>query len=519
MKVTLISPYLDIQPFGLRTLSAHLKREGHNVQLIFLPRYFTDRYEDETLDDVVEISRGTDLIGISLTTNFFDNVIQITQRLKKDLNIQILWGGIHPTIRPEECLNYADMVCVGEGEEALVELARKMENAKDYHDVRGVWFKKNGKIIKNKNRPLIQDLDSILFPDFRYDTQYILSDGHVQLMNESLLEKHMRTMVHVGTMYTTVATRGCPFGCTYCCNNTLNRMYSGQKIVRKRSTENLIKEMMKAKSILPFIKSFGLADDLFFIRTIEEIKEFCEKYKENVRLPLHIGGANPSNLTMEKLATLVDAGLKNFRLGIQTGSERTKILFRRYYSNKQVEEVVKAIHTFKDKIRRPLYDIILDNPWETEEDLKDTLMFLSKFPTPYALNLYSLTFYPETELYWKAKKDGIITDDLEEVYRKVYHDCRNTYLNRLFFLLKRYTVSGWRIPTKIMWALTNRTLRKLKVSQLIYIILKIQYMLYECLNDMRKGDRSRILRYITKGRFTQHISHDADMAAHAAGKR
>lgn len=96
MKVILISPYPEIQAIGIRSLSACLKKEGHNVQLIFLPRNFTDRYEDKTLNDVVNISKGADLIGISVMTNFFDNVIQITQRLKKDLNIPILWGG-HPS--------------------------------------------------------------------------------------------------------------------------------------------------------------------------------------------------------------------------------------------------------------------------------------------------------------------------------------------------------------------------------------------------------------------------------------
>ena len=133
MKVTLISPYLDIKSFGLRTLSACLKKEGHDVQLIFLPRPFTERYEDKTLNEVVKISSGAALIGISLMTNFFDNAVQISQILRKSLDIPILWGGIHPTIRPQECLNYADLVCIGEGEEAVTELARKMEGGQGYH--------------------------------------------------------------------------------------------------------------------------------------------------------------------------------------------------------------------------------------------------------------------------------------------------------------------------------------------------------------------------------------------------
>lgn len=150
MKIILISPYLDIWSFGIRTLSACLKKEKCDVQLIFLPRFFsnlsehfTSRFEDKTLDEVVEISRGADLIGISLMTNYFDNVIQITQRIKKDLNIPVLWGGIHPTIRPRECLDHADMVCLGEGEESVLELVRKMKDGQNYHDVQNIWFKNN----------------------------------------------------------------------------------------------------------------------------------------------------------------------------------------------------------------------------------------------------------------------------------------------------------------------------------------------------------------------------------------
>lgn len=112
MNIALISPYPDLHAFGIRTISACLKREGHDVNLFLLPKQFTERYENRTLNEIVNLSKKSNLIGISLMTNFFDNAIQITQKLKENYDIPILWGGIHPTIRPEECLNYADMVCI-----------------------------------------------------------------------------------------------------------------------------------------------------------------------------------------------------------------------------------------------------------------------------------------------------------------------------------------------------------------------------------------------------------------------
>ena len=451
---------------GIRILSACLKREEYDVQVIFLPGDFTDKYEDTVLDEVVKLSVSSDLIGITLMTNFFDKAVQITQKLKESLSIPVIWGGIHPTIRPEECLDYADIVCRGEGEESVVELVRKMEKGQNYYNVKGMEFKVNGKIVKNQIRPLIRDMDSIPFQDYTYDEHYILSEGYIRKMDEMVLKKYL------GGAYEIMATRGCAYGCAYCCNNTLNELHSNQRIVRKRSIDNIIKELMWVKKKLPFIECIKFDDDHFFTYTLKEIKEFCNEYKKNIGLTMHITGAHPNTISREKLSLLVDADLVFIRIGIQTGNERTKKLYGRNQTNRKVEEAVRIINSFRNKIRLPQYDIILDNPWEVDEDLIKTLMFLTKLPAPYYLELLSLTFYPETQLYEKAKREGIIHDDLEEVYRKPeYHTCKKHYLNGLFFLLKEYVQRGENIPTKTMFLLTNRVLRKLKISWLLYKVL------------------------------------------------
>jgi radical SAM superfamily enzyme YgiQ (UPF0313 family) len=500
MEVTLISPYCDIRAFGIRTLSACLKKEGYDVRLIFLPRFFTHRYNDIILNELVQLSKTSDLIGISLMTNSFDNVVQITQKLKKESDIPVLWGGTHPTIRPEECLNHADMVCIGEGEEALVNLVKKMENGKDYRDVRGIWFKDKESVITNKVGPLIQDLDYIPFPDYDYESHYVTDGGHIRKMKESFLERHM-----YNKSYMSITTRGCPLGCSYCCNNTINRMYLNQKIVRKRTPDNIIKELREIKNRLPFIDRITFDDDSFLFRTTDEIREFCGKYKENIGLPMAIGGVTPSTLTGEKLSLLVDGGLAHIRMGIQSGSERAKKLYKRSYSNLQVEGAAGIINNFKDKIKEISYDIILDNPWETDEDLVETLVLLTKLPPPYRLSLFSLTFYPETDIYRMAKRDAIITDDMEGVYRKYYHKWKRTYLNKLFFLISQYAGSGQRLSTKTILLLTNRKLSRLKLTRLLYALLKLWiipfsflHLLQTVVKEVRKGDWSRIVRFIEK---------------------
>lgn len=269
-----------------------------------------------------------------------------------------------------------------------------------------------------------------------------------------------------------MATRGCPFGCSYCFNNTLNKMYPSKEIVRKRSVSHLINELIKVKenNCFEYIK---FDDDAFFSNSLKDIQKFCKEYKKRINLPLIISGATPATITKEKLDILANAGLIHIRMGIQTASEDTKRLYKRSYSNEQIIKAANLIGTLKDKMWPPKYDIILDNPFETDEDLIKTLKFLVKLPVPYHLSIYSLAFYPATELYKKAKKIGMIKDEFKDIYQKDYEQCRDSYLNNLFFLLRDYAIQKIKIPAFIMDLLTKPTLRQLKLHLGLYYSLKI----------------------------------------------
>ena len=143
-----------------------------------------------------------------------------------------------------------------------------------------------------------------------------------------------------GGIYMTQPTRGCPFACTFCVNNTTLKMYPHQKPIRKRSIDHLIKELLEVKAKFPFVEKIKFDDDAFFITPLEDMKYFGKQYKEKIKLPLQITGATPSTLTRDKLAVLVDAGLSEIRMGIQTAGERTKILYKRPHTNEQVENCV-----------------------------------------------------------------------------------------------------------------------------------------------------------------------------------
>jgi radical SAM superfamily enzyme YgiQ (UPF0313 family)/2-polyprenyl-3-methyl-5-hydroxy-6-metoxy-1,4-benzoquinol methylase len=373
------------------------------------------------------------------------------------------------------------MVCLGEGETTLLSLVKNLKEGRDFKNIPGLGYKINGKGVINEQNSLISELDLLPLPDYTCENDYLLQEGSVRKIDKSLLEDILTSHTHTSRqkykIYHTITSRGCNFACAYCCNSYLNKMRSGQKGIRKRGVENIINEFTAVKRELPFIDCILINDDDFFFRSAEEIALFAKEYKEKISLPLWITGLNISEFNNVKFSSLVDAGLKFVRLGIQSGSARIRKLYNRHYSNCQVQAVAKEINKFRDRIAAPSYDIILDNPWETEDDLTQTLMLISSLPRPYSIQLYSLTFYPGTQLYDRAKREGIIKNDIEEVYNRSYYAVKPSYLNKLFQLLSAYARNEWFIPPMGMVILTNQTLRRLKISCILYYALKI-FILY-----------------------------------------
>ena len=505
MRISLISSY-EMENYGIRILSSCLKEAGHHVSLFFLRNFFLNDYEDRVLNQLIELTASTDLVGISLMTNNFDNAVQITKAYKSRTEIPIVWGGTHPTIRPEECLDYADFVCIGEAESSIVKLAGRIERGKtlDLSDIRGIGWKKNGTKVINGLGELVGDLDSLPFPDYSLDEHYTLIGNRIRRLDLDLF-KHSQHKLYSGT-YITFPTRGCPFSCTYCFNSTLNRMYGKRRRLRKRSPINIIQELEAVIERFSFINRISFSDDNFFMYGLEQIKNFSLLYKERVGLPLNIDGISPETVDKAKISCCIDAGLQELRLGIQSGSSRIRRMYNRNHSNQQIEDAIKTIYSFRDKLKRMNYDVIVDNPWETEEDTIETLRLLSRIPYPRHLIVYSLTFFPGTPLYERAKEEGIIRDDLEDVYRKFYHSIKNTYLNQLFFLLDDLCARrnlGWLIPL-----LTSKVARKVRPLWLVRLLRnpailrefveRWSLLMAEGFKALLKGDWRRVWRYLRR---------------------
>ena len=456
MKITLISPYPDITSFGLRTISAYLRKNGHQTRMIFIPDplgdnllYGVKRYDDHVLDEVVSLCRDADLIGMTLMTNFFDGAVQVTERIKRDLTVPVIWGGVHPTLRPEESLQHADLVCVGDGEEALLDLANRMAAGKDHSATQNIWLKKDGRIVKNPVRPLTTNLDSYPVPDYSMADHHVLLDGRIQPLTEELTRRFLErgTVSHylhrIG--YQTMTGRGCPHKCTYCINDALKNIYGSEGYLRWRTTAHVMEELLWVRKHMPYVGFIWISDDAFFARTANALEEFCREYKEKIGLPFSCL-ASPLTVNEEKMKLLVDAGLIYVQMGIQTGSSKIQELFnRKTMTNEKVMQAVRIINKYQDKMFPPSYDFILDVPYETEQDVIDSLKLIAQFQKPFQLQPFALVLYPGTKLHEMATRDGMVRDERREVYAKSYTMREPNYLNLLMTLAK-----GGRFPSVLL---------------------------------------------------------------------
>jgi len=445
--VTLISPYGDISSTGIRLLSSCLRRAGFDVKMIFLPISRLEGrgdipsdvylYPEKVLEQIAEQCVGSLLIGISFMSNYYDRVMQLCRFLRENLDIPVVLGGIHPTLKPEDCAPYADYLCIGEGEEAVVELALHLARSEGAPAIENIWPVRNGFPVMGPLRPLIRNLDRLPFPDYDLLDDYVFCEDELLRMTPDLLQFFLQegpVKTVTGTAYYVMLTsRGCKFNCTYCCNTALRKKYPNQTWLRYRSPESIVEEAALVRSRMSFIGSVFFCDDSFLDRGLSELDRFRQLYKERVALPFFCL-STPFGVSQEKMEVLTDAGLRYIQMGIQTGSPRTTRLYGRSITNEKLLEVTDVLHGFSGRTLPPRYDVIVDNPFETSKDVAQTVRLLSRVKRPYFIQYFCLTLLPATDLLRLALEEGLIRDMVTQVYRKQLFYKRKTYLNCLLYL-------------------------------------------------------------------------------------
>jgi radical SAM superfamily enzyme YgiQ (UPF0313 family) len=430
---------MGAESLGVEYLSSVLKRERHETSLVFDPALFNDKYyltipflhkifnkEKEVVEKV--ISEKPDLVAFSVLTDTYQWACRISQEIKKRMNVPIIFGGIHPTSVPERVIknDFVDMLCIGEGEEAFVELVNYLEKGEKPFNVKNIWFKDkdNGKIYKNPLRPLIQDLDSLPFPD------------------KSLFEKHVRLQ----DTYLIMASRGCPFSCTYCSSGFLNNIYKGQKIVRGRSVDNIIDELKFMKDKYNYKHAY-FVDDIFNPR-IPFLKKFFNIYRKEIDVPF--GLVSHTSVISEGMIKIIkNAGCFNLEIGIQSMCEKTRRkILNRYETNEQIKRAVDICEKYK--LRYTLQHI-LGLPQDDEKKLRMAVKFYHKLKYCTKIDCYWLSYFPKTKIVDISKNLGIIDDkiieSIEEGQEKMYWNGGSLRNKELIKLCKSFDIFFHLIPT------------------------------------------------------------------------
>ncbi|TEU12715.1 MAG: B12-binding domain-containing radical SAM protein [Anaerolineales bacterium] len=469
-KVVLISLDREIMCIGVRLLSACLRQAGHETRMIFLPLRGSRRqngascpnYPQVVLDDIVELCQDADLVGLSLMTNQFLRAVAVTEHLKRELTVPVIWGGVHPTVSPEGCLAYTDIVCIGEGEGALIELADRLVKGESYHDLQNLCFISGRKIVRNEVRPLIQDLDGVPFPDYSCQDHFFLDETvkRVRALDREALvnfsgERYRPTPDSRGLWYPIMTSRGCPYSCTYCCNSAYRQIYAGQRYLRWRSTENVVAELAEIRETVAPIDFVFFVDDNFTARSERKLEGFCALYWEEIGLPFFCQ-CSPLTISEAKMQALLDAGCYKIAMGVETASERVAEMYNRSHFHRQLRSAIACVERFRAQMpSSPAYQFIIDNPYETIEETIQTLELLLELPRPGDNPVFSLMLFPGTELYRQARKDGYLVNVMEQVYKKDWHKHSQPFFQLWLYLYKA------NLPTPLLRLLLNESLARL----------------------------------------------------------
>lgn len=382
------------------------------LNIIFNPSAIDKDFQESEVDAIAKHLAEADMVCFSSMTPF----AKLTKRIINKIRLiapetYIEWGGVHPIVYPEDAIQYADAICIGEGETAFRELIRSLTSGDDFTKTKNFWFNINGKIIKNGFLPLHSpdDMEKLPFPLYADDELlYKKGVGFVQCgVNEYLSLNNLA--------YSTVWSIGCPFKCIYCSNSKFIENDKNYRKLRYPSVDYIISEVNNALRKHPHISTVVFHDDSFMAIPLETLKEFAVKWKLKIALPFVISGLTPSYVRKDKMSLLVSAGMNRVRMGIQSGSNRMLKFYNRP-NRLLIDNAVSIIANFSQYMMPPVYDIIVDNPVEECQDIIDTLEMIYNLPRPFMLNIYSLRVIPNTKLSHELSRLGISIPSISENY-------------------------------------------------------------------------------------------------------
>lgn len=449
MKILFLTAKLHtIEPFGVMSLSPYLKKDGHMVKLM-------EAENPDLIDHVREYNPH--VIGYSVCTGSHQYYLTLNRYLKKHIEFVSVFGGPHPTFFPEIISeDGVDAVCRGEGDLAFREFCNNLESKGYPIAIPNFSIKKRGHIESLPPRPLVDDLDKLPFPD---------RDLYYKVSNE-IYNHRVRSFL---------ASRGCPFLCTYCFNPSMDKLYNGSwKHVRTRSSNNLIEEI--AVVVKGYPTEFIAFRESIFPLDMKWLEEFAAKYSSQIGLPFYCH-LRLDMLTEENVLLLSKAGCYSVNVGIETGSEvLRKRLLGRYMTNDRIISSCELLR--KHSIIKILSNNMLGLPGGRFEDDLETLELNRKSKPDYSLAMLWQP-YPRTELAEYAETNNFFDGNYENLNFTYYNTSHIKFRNkqekmRIENLQKLFAVATiMPISKKIVKLLTY-----LPCTRIFKIIFATMYLIF-----------------------------------------
>jgi radical SAM superfamily enzyme YgiQ (UPF0313 family) len=295
-----------------------------------------------------------DIIGLTAVEDTYEMGMSLLRSVR-DLGVPSIVGGVHAVISPDEVIAdpSVDMVCTGEGENAFAELCEKMRDGKDFTDVRGIWFKKGGAVIKNRSAELT-DINTMPHLDFT-------------IYEKERFYRPMQGKVY--RMLPVEVSRGCPFSCTYCAAPKLREIYKASgTYYRKKSIERVIDEIKFYRDRYGMDYVYFTAET-FLSMNDADFRKFVELYKD-IKIPFW-GQTRPETVTAERIKALEGIGCDRLTVGIESGNERV----RRKILNRNVsnDSIIRAFDILAGSSIPVSVNNVIGIPDETREEIFDTI--------------------------------------------------------------------------------------------------------------------------------------------------
>ncbi len=406
MKVLLINPpaqgvydtvNIKLPPLGLAYIAAVLRAHGHYVEII-------DLNVQENLWETVSKYQW-DIVGLSGDTSRYPISMKIAEQIKKHFGFTIFTGGPHVTFFEKETLDtgYVDFIIRGEGEFITLELIDAIRQNKPLESVRGITFKKDGRIIKTLRAPIIRNLDSLPYP-----ARDLLP-----------MEKYKVTLFYGRPITSILTSRGCPFNCYFCSSSQFSNL-----IWRTRSPKNIVDEMEYVINKFDY-HAFAFVDDNFTLNS----KRVIEISKEIVKRKLDIYWWAFSRVDEllgheDMVEWMAKSGCKMVFLGIESVSKK---VLDEYNKGITANDSIRAVKLLKSYGIDTWGSFIIGALDETKEMIMNTVRF-AKLLDPRNVQFSILTPFPGTRLYEDAEKMGVIIHKNWKYYDGAHAVMRTKYL-------------------------------------------------------------------------------------------